>query len=261
MQIDVFSSEELERYARHFVLRDIGGPGQQALKRAKVLVIGAGGLGSPVLQYLAAAGIGTLGIADDDRVSRSNLQRQIIHTTPDIDRKKTESAADAIRALNPHVQVIGHDVRLDRTNSHEILSAYDIIADGSDNFATRYLISDLCFELKKPLVTAALGAMDATLTTIRAHERDMNGNWNPTYRCLFPSPPPTGTVPTCAEAGVLGALAGVMGSMMALEVIRAIVGFGEPLVGRLLMFDARAMRFETIHYEWDPDNPLSGSAA
>ena len=259
MQNAYFSPEELERYARHFVLRDIGGPGQQKLKRAKVLVIGAGGLGAPLLQYLAAGGIGTIGIADDDVVSLSNLHRQIIHTTSDIDRKKTESATDAIHALNPHVHVITHEVRLDSANAHEILYGYDIIADGSDNFTTRYLISDLCFELEKPLVTAALGAMDATLTTIRAHERSKDGRWNPSYRCLFPSPPPAGTVPTCAEAGVLGALAGIMGSMMALEVIRAVVGFGEPLVGRLLMFDARSMRFETIEYDWDPENPLSGN--
>jgi molybdopterin/thiamine biosynthesis adenylyltransferase len=258
MDSTIFSSEELERYARHFVLRDIGGPGQQKLKRAKVLVIGAGGLGAPLLYYLAAAGVGTLGFVDDDVVSLSNLQRQIIHTTEDIGRKKTESATDAIQRINPHVIIEPHAVRLDPTNAEHILSRYDVIADGSDNFATRYLVSDLCFHLKKPLVTAALGTMDATLTTLRAHEKNAEGEWNPTYRCLFPSPPPAGAVPTCAEAGVLGALAGVMGSMMALEVIRAISGFGEPLVGRLLMFDARIMRFETIHYAWDPDNPLSG---
>ncbi len=258
MDSAIFSSEELERYARHFVLRDIGGPGQQKLKRAKVLVIGAGGLGAPLLYYLAAAGVGTLGFVDDDVVSLSNLHRQIIHTTEDIGRKKTESATDAIQRINPHVIIEPHAVRLDPTNAEHILSRYDVIADGSDNFATRYLVSDLCFHLKKPLVTAALGTMDATLTTLRAHEKNAEGEWNPTYRCLFPSPPPAGAVPTCAEAGVLGALAGVMGSMMALEVIRAISGFGEPLVGRLLMFDARIMRFETIHYAWDPDNPLSG---
>lgn len=261
MENSVFSPEELERYARHFVLRDIGGPGQQALKRAKVLVIGAGGLGAPLLLYLAAAGVGTLGIVDDDLVSLSNLQRQIIHNTADIGSKKTSSAETGIHQINPHVHVVTHPVRLDEHNGREVLGGYDIIADGSDNFATRYLVSDLCYHLKKPLITAALGAMDATLTTIRAHEKNANGDWNPTYRCLFPEPPPAGAVPTCAEAGVLGALAGVMGSMMALEVIRAIVGFGEPLVGRLLMFDARAMRFETIQYEWDPDNPLSGSKA
>ena len=258
MDNTIFSAEELERYARHFVLRDIGGPGQQKLKRAKVLVIGAGGLGAPLLSYLAAAGIGTLGIVDDDIVSLSNLQRQIIHATDDIGRKKTESGKDALQRINPNVRVEPHSVRLDPTNAEQILSRYDVIADGSDNFATRYLVSDLCFVLKKPLVTAALGAMDATLTTLRAHEKNAEGEWNPTYRCLFPSPPPAGAVPTCAEAGVLGALAGIMGSMMALEVIRAISSFGEPLVGRLLMFDARIMRFETIHYAWDPDNPLSG---
>lgn len=261
MEKEAFSALELDRYARHFVLRDIGGPGQQALKRARVLVIGAGGLGAPLLYYLAAAGIGTIGIVDDDVVSLSNLQRQVIHNTADLDRKKTESASEAIHRLNPHVNVIAHDLRLDETNARNILADYDVIADGSDNFATRYLVSDLCFHLKKPLVTAALGAMDATLTTIRAHERNAEGNPNPTYRCLFPEPPPAGSIPTCAEAGVLGALAGVMGSMMALEVIRAIVGFGESLVGRLLMFDARAMRFETVQYEWDPDNPLSGTSS
>lgn len=260
MQSDIFSADELERYARHVVLRDIGGPGQQKLKQAKVLVIGAGGLGAPLLLYLAAAGIGTLGIVDDDDVSLSNLQRQIIHGTVDIGIKKTASASAAIHAINPHVEIVAHPVRLSEDNAKEILSAYDVIADGSDNFATRYLVSDLCFQLKKPLVTAALGAMDATLTTIRAHEKNENGKWNPTYRCLFPEPPPAGSVPTCAEAGVLGALAGIMGSMMALEIIRAIVGFGESLVGRLLMFDARSMRFETIHYDWDPDNPLSGKS-
>lgn len=258
MQNPIFSPQELERYARHVVLRDIGGPGQQKLKQAKVLVIGAGGLGSPLLQYLAASGVGVLGIVDDDAVSLSNLQRQIIYATADVGRAKTASAAEVVRKINPHVEITTHDVRLDQSNGAEIISRYDVIADGSDNFSTRYLVSDLCFQLKKPLVTAALGAMDATLTTIRAHEKNMNGDWNPTYRCLFPEPPPAGAVPTCAEAGVLGALAGVMGSMMALEVIRAIVGFGEPLVGRLLMFDARAMRFETIHYAWDPENPMSG---
>jgi molybdopterin/thiamine biosynthesis adenylyltransferase len=260
MQDFIFSDDELERYARHFVLRDIGGPGQQKLKQARVLVIGAGGLGAPLLSYLAAAGIGTLGVIDDDIVSLSNLQRQIIHDTDQVGEKKTDSASAAIHRINPNVNVITHDLRITKDNAQSILSQYDVIADGSDNFETRYLISDLCYHLEKPLVTAALGAMDATLTTLRPHERNANGERNPTYRCLFPSPPPAGTVPTCAEAGVLGALAGVMGSMMALEVIRAITGFGESLVGRLLMFDARAMRFETIHYEWDPDNPLSGTS-
>jgi adenylyltransferase/sulfurtransferase len=254
----MLSADELERYARHIVLHDVGGPGQAALGRARVLVIGAGGLGAPLLLYLAAAGVGTLGVIDDDVVSLSNLQRQVIHTTPDIGAPKVDSAAAMIRKLNPHVGVEPHDMRLTAQNVSDLIGRYDIIADGSDNFATRYLVSDACYFAKKPLVTAALGTFDGTLTTIRAHERGKDGRPNPTYRCLFPEPPPPGTVPACAEAGVLGALAGVMGSMAALEVIREIVGFGEGLVGRLLMIDARAMRFETLSYAWDPDNPLSG---
>ena len=254
----MLTEDELERYARHIVLREVGGPGQAALKRARVLVIGAGGLGAPVLLYLAAAGVGTLGVIDDDTVSLSNLQRQVIHATPEVGAPKVESAAAAIRRLNPNVAVEAHAARLTGQNALDLIGRYDIVADGSDNFATRYLVSDACYFARKPLVTAALGTFDATLTTIRAHERGPDGKPNPTYRCLFPEPPPPGTVPACAEAGILGALAGVVGSMMALEVIREIVGFGESLVRRLLMIDARAMRFETLRYEWDPENPLSG---
>ena len=254
----MLSGDELERYARHIVLREVGGPGQAALWRARVLVVGAGGLGAPVLLYLAAAGVGTLGIVDDDVVSLSNLQRQVIHTTPDIGIGKVDSATALINRLNPHVAVEQHPVRLTADNAPDLLAGYDLVADGSDNFATRYLVSDACYFARKPLVTGALGAFDGTLTTIRAHESDAAGRPNPTYRCLFPEPPPPGTVPTCAEAGVLGALAGVIGSMAALEVIREIVGFGEGLVGRLIMLDARAMRFETLHYAWDPANPLTG---
>jgi molybdopterin-synthase adenylyltransferase len=250
--------DELERYARHIVLREVGGPGQAALKRARVLVIGAGGLGAPALLYLAAAGVGTLGVIDDDTVALSNLQRQVIHGTPEIGAPKTASAAAAIARLNPHVAVETHAERLSAENAFDLVSRYDIVADGSDNFATRYLVSDVCFFAQKPLVTAAVGMFDGTLTTIRAHERKADGTPNPTYRCLFPEPPPPGTVPACAEAGILGALTGVLGSMMALEVIREIVGFGEGLTGRLVMFDARSMRFETLHYAWDPSNPLSG---
>ena len=226
--------------------------------RARVLVIGAGGLGAPVILYLAAAGVGTLGVIDDDVVSLSNLQRQVIHATPDVGKPKVETAAAMIGRLNPHVAVEQHQVRLTAANALSLIGGYDIIADGSDNFATRYLVSDACYFAKKPLVTAALGPFDGTLTTIRAHERGADGKPNPTYRCLFPEPPPPGTVPACAEAGILGALAGVVGSMAALEVIREIVGFGEGLVGRLVMIDARAMRFETLRYAWDPANPLSG---
>ncbi|MGE0036517.1 MAG: ThiF family adenylyltransferase [Xanthobacteraceae bacterium] len=250
--------DELERYARHIVLREVGGPGQVRLQQARVLVVGAGGLGAPTLLYLAAAGVGMLGVVDDDTVGLSNLQRQVIHGTPDVGAAKVDSAAAAIRRLNPHVAVETHPRRLDAGNALDLIGRYDIVADGSDNFATRYLVSDACFLAGRPLVTGAVGTFDGTLTTIRAHERRADGMPNPTYRCLFPESPPPGTVPACAEAGILGALAGVIGSLMALEVLREIVGFGEGLVGRLLMVDARSMRFETLDYAWDPGNPLSG---
>ena len=252
-------SEEIERYARHIVLPEIGGPGQAALKRARVLVIGAGGLGAPLLLYLAAAGVGTLGIVDDDEVSLSNLQRQVLFGTETIGQPKTQAAITALRRLNPHVSLVPHQKRIGSDSLPALLQDYDIVADGSDNFETRYAVSDACFRARKPLVTAALGRFDATLTTIRAHETQPDGSPNPTWRCLFPSPPPPDTVPACAEAGVLGALAGVMGSLMALEIIRCIVPFGRNLVGRLLMVDARDMRFETMEYSWDPANPLNGN--
>jgi adenylyltransferase/sulfurtransferase len=252
--------DELERYARHIVLREVGGPGQARLKTARVLVVGAGGLGAPVLLYLAAAGVGTLGVVDDDAVSLSNLQRQVIFGTGDIGSRKVDIAEAAVARLNPHVAVEAHAIRLTPGHAQALVGAYDIVADGSDNFATRYLVSDACYFAGKPLVTAALGTFDGTLTTIRAHEKSADGTPNPTYRCLFPEPPPPGTVPACAEAGILGALPGVLGSLMTLEVIREIVGFGEGLVGRLLMVDARSMRFETLNYAWDPANPLSGEA-
>src|SRR5215204_6418488 len=251
--------EEIERYARHLVLADIGGPGQAKLKAARVLVVGAGGLGAPLLQYLAAAGVGTIGIVDDDVVSLSNLQRQVIHATEDVGRPKVASAEEAVRRINPHVALNVHPTRLTAANARDLVRGYDLVADGSDNFETRYAVSDACFFECKPLVTAALGQFDGSLTTIRAHESGDGGEPNPTYRCLFPSPPPAGAIPTCAEAGVLGALAGVMGSLMAMEVIREIVGFGEGLVGRLLMVDARSMRFDTLRYRWDAANPLSGT--
>ena len=254
----MLDAKELERYARHIVLREVGGPGQAKLKAARVLVIGAGGLGAPVLLYLTAAGVGTLGVVDDDTVSLSNLQRQVIFTTDDIGNRKVDGAEAVIARLNPHVAVETHMTRIDASNALAMISRYDIVADGSDNFATRYLVSDACYFAEKPLVTAAVGTFDGSLTTLRAHEMRADGVRYPTYRCLFPEPPPAGTVPACAEAGILGALPGVLGSMMALEVIREIVGFGEGLVGRLLMVDARSMRFETLNYEWDPGNPLSG---
>src|SRR4029077_12794063 len=204
----MLSDDELERYARHIVLREVGGPGQAALRRARVLVIGAGGLGAPVLLYLAAAGVGTLGVVDHDVVTLSNLQRQVIHATPDIGTPKVESAAATIQRLNPNVTVTAHNVRLAADNALALIDGYDIVADGSDNFATRYLVSHACYFAKKPLITAALGTFDGTLTTIRAFECGADGKPNPTYRCLFPEPPPPGSVPACAEAGVLGALAG-----------------------------------------------------
>ena len=249
---------EIQRYARHIVLRGVGGPGQQKLKAARVLVIGAGGLGSPLLQYLAAAGVGTLGVVDDDKVTLSNLQRQVLHGTLDVGRRKVDSAIDAIWRINPHVTVEATAEWLDTDNARELVREWDVVADGSDNFATRYAVSDACFHEGKPLVTAAVGAFDASLTTLRPFEVGPSGDPNPTYRCLFPKPPPNGSVPTCMETGVLGALTGMLGAMMALEVTREIVGFGEGLVGRLVLIDTLSMRFETLRYQWDPDNSLNG---
>ncbi|MDE3176356.1 MAG: molybdopterin-synthase adenylyltransferase MoeB [Pseudomonadota bacterium] len=258
------SDDEIERYARQIILRGVGGPGQQKLKAARVLVVGAGGLGSPALQYLAGAGVGTIGIVDDDVVSLSNLHRQILHGTPDLDRAKIDSAEDAIRRLNPNVAVEKIATRIGADNARELVRGYDLTLDGSDNFATRYAVSDACFHEGRTLVTAALGQFDATLTTLKPHGKDADGRPNPTYRCLFPEAPPAGAIPTCAEAGVLGALAGMVGAMMAMEAIREIVGGFEDgdtgLVGKLLLIDARAMRFETMRYSWDEENPLNGLA-
>jgi len=257
----MFSEEEIERYARHIVLADVGGPGQQKLKAARVLVVGAGGLGAPVIQYLAAAGVGCLGIVDDDTVSLSNLQRQVIHDSDAVGMAKVESARRAVARLNPHVAVEAHALRLTGENAAGLVAAYDIVADCSDNFATRYAVSDACFHARRPLVIAAVGQFDGSLTTLRPHEAGPDGTPNPTYRCLFPEPPPEGLLPTCAVAGILGALTGVVGSLQALEVIKEIVGIGEGLVGRLLLYDARQARFETIRYAYDPANPLSGRLA
>ena len=214
-----------------------------------MLVVGAGGLGSPVLQYLAAAGIGTLGIVDDDAVALSNLQRQVIHDTGSVGDAKTASAERSLARINPHVAVIRHDERLTAENAESLIGGYDIVADGSDNFATRYLAADTCERLATPLVTAAVGRFDGTLTTLVPHWRDEAGNPNPRYRDVFPAEPPEGLLPTCAQAGILGALTGVLGSLQALEVIKLVTGIGEPLIGRLLMVDGRAMRFETVRYK------------
>jgi adenylyltransferase/sulfurtransferase len=255
------TSAEIERYARHIVLAGVGGPGQQKLKAARVLVVGAGGLGSPVIQYLAAAGVGTIGIVDDDSVSLSNLQRQVIHDTASVGVAKVASAAAAVARLNPHVAVEAHAEHLDAGNARSFAARYDIVADCSDSFATRYAISDGCHFAARPLVTGAVGQFDGSLTTVESYARAADGTPNPTYRCLFPEAPPDGLLPTCAEAGILGVLVGVVGALQANEILKEIVGYGESLVGRLLLFDARDTRFETIAYRWDPANPLTGSAA
>lgn len=240
--------EELQRYARHIVMADIGGAGQQKLKAAKVLVIGAGGLGSPVLQYLAAAGVGTLGIADDDVVSLSNLQRQTIHTTDEQGALKVDSAKAFITSLNPHIKIETYPNRLSAENGDDIISQYDVVADGSDNFDTRYLSADLCEKHQKVLVTAAVGQFDASITTLKPHVTDESGNQYPRYRDIFPQKPPEGLLPTCEEAGILGALTGVIGSMQALEIIKEITETGESLAGRLLLYDAKSARFQEIAY-------------
>lgn len=238
------SPEELRRYARHIVLAEVGGPGQQRFKAARVLIVGAGGLGSPVALYLAAAGIGTIGIADDDVVSLSNLQRQVIHTTAGIGTPKVDSAQAALAAVNPHVAVVPHPTRLNADNAEDLVGSYDLVADGSDNFATRYLVADTCAALRVPLVTAAVGRFDGSVTVLKPYE-----GVNPSYRDLFPAPPPDGLLPSCAEAGILGALTGVIGSIQALEVLKLVAGIGEPLVGRLLLYDGLAQRFEEVRYK------------
>ncbi len=254
------TGEEIQRYKRHLVLHEIGGQGQQKLKAARALVVGAGGLGSPVLLYLAAAGVGTLGVVDDDRVSLDNLQRQIVHGTRDVGRPKVESAHDAVLDLNPHVIVEAHCTRLDAANAMALISRYDIVIDGSDNFATRYLVSDACYFAGKTLVFAAAGPMDGYVTTFKPHERTPAGAPYPSYRCLFPEAPPPGTVANCAEVGVLGSVVGVLGTLAATEALKEIAGAGDGLAGRLIIYDAKAARFETVNVAWDPDNPLSGRA-
>jgi molybdopterin-synthase adenylyltransferase len=255
------SGEELERYARHIVLREVGGPGQAKLKAARVLIIGAGGLGAPMLLYLAAAGIGTIGIVDDDDVSLSNLQRQVIHASSRIGRSKTGSAAQTLNDLNPHVNVIGHRLRIDASNALDIIGRYDIVADGSDNFATRFLVSDACYLAKKTLVTAAVGQFDGQLSTFKPYLKDAQGVPYPTYRCLHPEAPPDGLVPACEEAGIMGALTGIIGSIQAMEVMKEILGIGDSLAGRLFMYDALSTRAYVTALPWNPENPLNGLKA
>lgn len=250
--------EEISRYKRHLVLREVGGQGQQALKAARVLVVGAGGLGSPLLLYLAAAGVGTIGIIDDDTVSLDNLQRQVVHDTPHVGTAKVESAAATIKRLNPHVAVETFATRIAPHNALDIISRFDIVADGSDNFATRYLVSDACHLAGKTLVFAAVGQFDGYLTTFKPHLKDDRGTPYPSYRCIFPEAPPPGTVANCSEVGVLGASVGVIGTLQAVEVIKEILGAGEGLAGRLLIYDALSARFSEMKFAWDPANPLSG---
>ena len=252
------STAEVERYARHIVLPEVGGPGQQKLKAARVLVIGAGGLGAPLLYYLAAAGIGTIGIVDDDTVSLSNLQRQIIHNSARVAMAKTASAAETLRALNPFVDVVSHGFRLSAENALELIGQYDIVADGCDNFPTRFLVSDACYLAKKTLVSAAVGQFDGQISTFKPHLKAPDGNPWPTYRCLMGEIPPRGLFPACEEAGILGALPGVVGSMQAMEVLKEILGQGESLAGRLVMYDALSTRFYETRLTWNPENPLNG---
>lgn len=243
------TDEELERYARHIVLPEIGGAGQRRLKQARVLMVGAGGLGAPALQYLAAAGVGTLGIVDDDTVALSNLQRQVIHGTASVGMSKAESAREAVQRINPHVAVELHALRLERANAPALVAGYDLVIDGTDNFETRFAVADACEQEKRALVHAAVGRFDGSVTVLMPFAAGADGTPNPSYRDLFPEPPPPGLVPSCAAAGVVGALTGVVGTLQAMEAIKLITGIGEPLVGRILLYDALAARFDTIRYK------------
>ncbi len=246
------SAAELSRYSRHLILPEVGMEGQQKLKAARVLCIGAGGLGSPLALYLAAAGIGTLGLVDFDVVDASNLQRQIIHSTKDIGRSKLDSAEEKLVALNPGLNVIKHETMLSSANALEILKDYDIVADGTDNFPTRYLVNDACVLLRKPNVYGSIFRFEGQASVFATRE-------GPCYRCLYPEPPPPGMVPNCAEGGVLGILPGLVGVIQATEVIKLILGKGEPLIGRLLLVDALTMRFRELKLRKNPDCPVCGA--
>ena len=245
------STDEVRRYSRHLIIPDVRMDGQKRLKNAKVLVVGAGGLGSPALMYLAAAGVGTLGIVDFDTVDESNLQRQIIHFQSDIDRPKAESARDKIKEINPYVDVRIHATRLDSSNAMEIFAGYDLIVDGTDNFATRYLVNDACVLLGKPYVWGSIFRFDGQASVFWAEH-------GPCYRCLYPEPPPPGMVPSCAEGGVLGVLCASIGSIQVTEAIKLLTGIGDPLVGRLMVYDALEMTYRTVRVQKDPECPLCG---
>ncbi len=252
-----FSEQQIERYARHIVLREIGGTGQRRLLESRVLVIGAGGLGAPALLYLAAAGVGHIGVLDHDRVDLSNLQRQIIHDSAGVDRLKVDSAADAITALNADVRVERHPQRFDRANAMDLVQRYDLVIDASDNFATRYLANDACYLAGKPLVSAAAVGFDGQMSVYKAHL----GAPHPCYRCFLPEPPSSDMAPTCATAGVIGALVGVMGSLQALEAVKELLAIGESLSGRMLIYSALETRFQNFKLPRDPDCALCGPNA
>jgi molybdopterin/thiamine biosynthesis adenylyltransferase len=254
MDLD-FTEDEIQRYSRHILLQEVGGIGQAKLKAARVLVIGAGGLGSPLMLYLAAAGIGTIGVVDDDVVDLSNLQRQVAHTTDRIGVAKVASAARAATAINPDLLVEAHEMRLSAANALDLIGRYDIVCDGTDNFDTRFLVADACALAKRTLVSAAVLRFDGQLSVFKPHEG------GPCYRCLYHEPPPPGLVPSCSEAGVLGAVTGVMGTLQATEVLKEILGIGETLSGRLLVWDALATRFRTIKLRPDPSCALCGPDA
>ncbi|NQW01861.1 MAG: molybdopterin-synthase adenylyltransferase MoeB [Rhodospirillales bacterium] len=253
-----FTEDQIHRYARHILLREVGGEGQQTLLRSKVLVIGAGGLGSPLLLYLAAAGVGTIGVVDDDVVDLSNLQRQIIHGTADVGRLKVDSAVAAIRDINPDVTLVPHQMRFDVSNAMELVSQYDLVADGSDNFATRFLVNDACFFAHKTLVSGAILRFDGQVATFKPHAHAAGEQPGPCYRCIFREPPPEGQVPSCAQAGVLGALCGMIGSMQASEVLKELMGIGESLSGSLLICDGLNTTFRKIKVKRDPGCPVCG---
>lgn len=252
MDLD-FTEDEIRRYSRHILLAEVGGIGQAKLKAARVLVVGAGGLGSPLTLYLAAAGIGTIGIVDDDRVELSNLQRQIAHTTDSIGEAKVASAARSALAINPGVRIETHATRLSADNALELIARYDVVCDGTDNFATRFLVADACVLARRTLVSAAVLRFEGQLSVFRPD--------GPCYRCLYPEPPPEGTVPTCSEAGVLGAVTGVMGTLQATETLKEILGVGETLAGRLLIWDALATRFRTVRLHRDQHCAACGESA
>jgi adenylyltransferase/sulfurtransferase len=248
---------EFERYARHLILNEVGEEGQAKLLEARVLVVGAGGLGSPLLLYLAAAGVGTLGIVDDDAVSLSNLQRQVIHRTEAIGRAKTESAAAGLTAIEPAVRLELHAERLTAENVDDLVARYDLVADGSDNFTTRYLVNDACVRQAKPFVSGALLRFEGQLSTFKPHA----GAEHPCYRCLFPEPPPPDAIPRCEEAGILGPVAGVIGTLQATEVLKELLGIGESLSGRLMMYDALGSSFYTVRVPRDPHCPCCSTPA